>query len=139
MSHDQVWFFIRSFCVGRPNDIQENPMLYREIQWYPGRSTIGLPVYGISWASGYKWLNVFVKFHKASYFNSHFILLPANQTIFSSLQLKRLVGKQVCHEPNKPVSCVAVTESFLFTAAYDYTIACWNIKARSLLITSCRI
>lgn len=57
-----------------------------------------------------------------------FIAQHSGSIAIINLELKRLVGKQVCHEPNKPVSCVAVTESLLFTAAYDYTIACWDIK-----------
>ena len=43
------------------------------------------------------------------------------------------MGKKVCHtgvktEENPSISCLCANDDYLFTAAFDYKVHCWDIK-----------
>ena len=62
-----------------------------------------------------------------------FVGLSSAVVIAIDLEKKESVGKKLCHtgvntEENPSISCLCSNDEFLFTAAFDKKVHCWNIK-----------
>ena len=50
---------------------------------------------------------------------------------------RQLIGKQRCHKQNQAISSIAVADCLLFTAAFDNTIVCWDVKVGHAPLFTC--